>query len=95
MENHSVNFEGSLKLENLDSIFKQYSRKWLEVPISGSLSNIYLTSNKLVQNITPSPLQSIKFIQRQKTVQSFLPARCLEITIYLTREHLFILFTQK
>jgi hypothetical protein len=38
--------------ENLDSVFKQHTRKWLEVPISGSLSNIYLTSNKfgLVSN---------------------------------------------
>ena len=31
--------------ENLDTVFKQNIRKWLEVPISGSLSNIYLTIN--------------------------------------------------
>ena len=39
--------------ENLDSFFKQYIRIWLEVPISGSLSNIYLTSNKFGLNIIP------------------------------------------
>jgi hypothetical protein len=50
--------------ENLDSVFKQYIRKWLEVPISGSLSNIYLTSNKFGLNIIPP---STKFIQCQTT----------------------------
>ena len=52
--------------ENLDSVFKQYIRKWLEVPIYGSLSNIYLTSNKFGLNII-SP--STKFIQCQTTIR--------------------------
>ena len=30
--------------ENPDSIFVQYIHKWLELPISGTLSNVYLTS---------------------------------------------------
>ncbi|CAB3986993.1 Hypothetical predicted protein [Paramuricea clavata] len=55
--------------ENLDSVFKQYIRKWLEVPISGSLSNIYLTSNKFGLNIIPP---STKFIQCQTTIRSAL-----------------------
>jgi hypothetical protein len=46
--------------EHLDSVFKQYILKWLEVPISGSLSNIYLTRNKFGLNVIPP---SIKFIQ--------------------------------
>ena len=53
--------------ESLDSVFKQYIRKWLEVPISGSLSNIYLTSNKFGLNIIPP---STKFIQCQTTIRS-------------------------
>ena len=48
--------------ENLDSLFTQYVRKWLEVPISGTLSNIYLTSNKFGLNIIPP---STKFLQCQ------------------------------
>ena len=55
--------------ENLDSVFKQYIRKWLEVPISGSLSNIYLTSNKFGLNIIRP---STKFIQCQTTIRSAL-----------------------
>ena len=29
--------------ENLDPIVNQHIRKWLETPISGTLSNVYLT----------------------------------------------------
>ena len=46
-----------------------YIRKWLEVPISGSLSNTYLTSNKFGLNIIPP---STKFIQCQTTIRSAL-----------------------
>ena len=45
--------------ENIDSIVNNYIRKWLEVPISGTLSNVYLTRNKFGQNILPP---SVKFI---------------------------------
>ena len=48
--------------ENLDSIVNQYIRKWLEVPISGTLSNVYLTSNKFGLNLIPP---STKFVQCQ------------------------------
>ena len=30
--------------ENMDSVVNKYVRKWLEIPISGTLSNVYLTS---------------------------------------------------
>ena len=33
--------------ENIDPIVNQYIRKWLEVPISGTLSTIFQTNNKL------------------------------------------------
>ena len=55
--------------ENLDRVFKQYFRKWLVVPIYGSLSNIYLISNKFGLNIIPP---STKFIQCQTTIRSAL-----------------------
>ena len=46
--------------ENIDSIVNSYIRKWLEIPISGTLSNTFLTRNKFDLNICPP---SIKFIQ--------------------------------
>ena len=46
----------------MDSVVNKYVRKWLETPISGTLSNVYLTSNKFGQNIYPP---SIKFFQCQ------------------------------
>ena len=44
------------------SVVNQYVRKWLQVPISGRLSNIYHSYNKFGQNIYPP---SLKFIQCQ------------------------------
>ena len=49
-------------IENIDSIVNSYIRKWLEVPVSGTLSNVYLSRNKFGQNIIPP---SIKFTQCQ------------------------------
>jgi hypothetical protein len=46
----------------MDSVVNKYVRKWLEIPISGTLSNVYLTSNKSGLNIYPP---SIKFSQCQ------------------------------
>ena len=48
--------------ENMDSVVNKYVRKWLEIPISGTLSNVYLASNKFGQNIYQP---SIKFVQCQ------------------------------
>ena len=39
--------------ENIDPIVNQYIRKWLEVPISGTLSTIFLTNNKFGLSIYP------------------------------------------
>lgn len=55
--------------ENLDSIVNQYIRKWLEVPISGTLSNVYLTTNKFGLNVI---LPSTKFVQCQTTIRTAL-----------------------
>ena len=38
--------------ENIDPVINQYIRKWLEIiPISGTLSNLYLTKTKFGLNI--------------------------------------------
>ena len=50
--------------ENPYSIYAQYIRKWLEMPTSGALKNVYLASNKFL-NIIPA---LTKFIQRQTTI---------------------------
>ena len=47
----------------------KYVRKWLEIPISGTLSNVYLTSNKFGLNIYPP---SIKFAQCQTVARNAL-----------------------
>ena len=48
--------------ENMDSVVNKYVRKWLEIPISGTLSNVYLASNKFGQISTSrqSSLSSAK-----------------------------------
>ena len=48
--------------ENMDSIVNKFVRKWLEIPVSGTLSNVFLTSNKFGLNIYPP---SVKFTQCQ------------------------------
>jgi hypothetical protein len=64
--------------ETIDSVINQYIRKWLEIPISGTLSNIYLTRNKFGLNILPA---SVKFIQDSilnflaETFQTIIPCR--------------------
>jgi hypothetical protein len=66
--------------ENLDFLFTQYVRKWLEVPISGTLSNIYLTSNKFGLNIIPP---STKVLQCQVTIRNALKSSPNESIIHL------------
>jgi hypothetical protein len=48
--------------ENIDSKVNSYIRKWLDIPISGTLSNVFLTRNKFGLSICPP---SVKFIQCQ------------------------------
>ena len=55
--------------ENIDSVVNQYIRKWLHVPISGTLSNVYLSQYKFGQNIYPP---SLKFIQCQTVLRNAL-----------------------
>ena len=55
--------------ETIDSVINQYIRKWLEIPISGTLSNIYLTHNTFGLNILPA---SVKFIQCQTILRNAL-----------------------
>jgi hypothetical protein len=56
-------------IENIDSIVNSYIRKWLEIPISGTLSTVFLTRNKFGLNIIPP---SVKFIQCQTVVRKVL-----------------------
>ena len=55
--------------EHIDPTINQYIRKWLEIPISGTLSNLYLTQNKFGLNIVPI---SIKFAQCQTILRNVL-----------------------
>ena len=55
--------------EHLDSVVNGYIRKWLDIPISGTLSNVFLERNKFGLNICPS---SIKFTQCQTVLRNSL-----------------------
>ncbi len=55
--------------ENMDSIVNKYIRKWLEIPVSGTLANVYLSSNKFGLNIFPP---SVKFAQCQTVARNAL-----------------------
>ena len=55
--------------ENIDSVVNKYIRKCLEIPVSGTLSNVYLANNKFGLNIYPS---SIKFAQCQTVARNAL-----------------------
>ena len=48
--------------ENLDSLVFRYICKWLELPVCGTLSNLFLPCNKFGLNVCPP---SVKFIQCQ------------------------------
>ena len=80
--------------ENLDSTFVQYIRKWLELPFSGTLSNVYLTSNKFGRSIIRP---STKFIQCQTTIRSTLkssPNKSITHLWKLTKNHTNIQYNQ-
>ena len=55
--------------EHLDSVVNGYIRKWLDIPISGTLSNVFLERNKFGLNICPP---SIKFTQCQTVLRNSL-----------------------
>ena len=49
-------------IESIDSKVNSHIRKWLDIPISGTRSTVFLTRNKFGLNICPP---SVKFIQCQ------------------------------
>ncbi|CAB4011668.1 Hypothetical predicted protein, partial [Paramuricea clavata] len=55
--------------ENIDSKVNSYIRKWLDIPISGTLSTVFLTRNKFGLSICPP---SVKFIQCQTVLRTAL-----------------------
>ena len=55
--------------QSIDSVVNQYIRKWLEIPVSGTLSNIFLTNNKFGLNVLPV---AVKFIQCQTVLRNAL-----------------------
>ena len=56
-------------IENIDTKVNSYIRKWLDIPISGTLSTVFLTRNKFGLNICS---QSVKFIQCQTVLRKAL-----------------------
>ena len=80
--------------ENLNSIFGHYVRKWFELPISATLSNVYLTNNKFGLNIIPP---STKFVQCQTTIRTALKSSHNESITHLwklTKNHTNIQYDQ-
>ncbi len=72
----------------------EYIRKWLEMPVCGTLSNVYLTSNKFGLNIIPP---STKFIQCQTTIRTSLkssPNQSITHLWKLTENHTNIQYDQ-
>ena len=68
--------------ENIDSIANKYIRRWLEVPISGTLSTVFLTNNKFGLSIY---LPSVKFVQCQTVLRKALKSSPNESTNDLWR----------
>ena len=56
-------------IQSIDNIVSQFLRKWLEIPISGTLANVFLPNNKFGLNICPP---SVKFIQCQTVLRKAL-----------------------
>ena len=74
-------------IENVDPVINKCIRKWLEIPISGTLSNIFLTRNKFGLNIIPA---SIKFTQCQAVQRNALktsPNEAIKELWKLTNNH--------
>ena len=56
-------------IENIDSVANQFIRRWLEIPVSGTLSTVFKTRDKFGQNIYPP---SVKFTQCQTVLRTAL-----------------------
>ena len=66
---HVANISKTWITEHLDSVVNGYIRKWLDIPISGTLSNVFLERNKFGLSICPP---SIKFTQCQTVLRNSL-----------------------
>ena len=55
--------------QNIDSVVKSYIRRWLEIPISGTLCTVFMTQNKFGLNIIPS---SVTYQQCQTVLRNAL-----------------------
>ena len=55
--------------ENIDSVVNSYVRRWLEIPISGTLSTVFMSRNRFGLHIIPP---SVKFLQCQTTLRNAL-----------------------
>ena len=53
--------------ENLDSIASKYIRKWLDLPVCATLSNIFLPQNRFGLNICPP---FVKFSECQTVLRN-------------------------
>ena len=73
----------TLVSESLDNMVASYIRRWLETPICGTLSDVFLTKTKFGLNLYPT---SNKFLQCQivaRNVRKSSPNKSLEINKYL------------
>ena len=69
MESNHNRYISNLGLDTLDCITTKYIRKWLELPISATLSNVFFPKNKFGLNVI---LLSTKFTQCQTVSRSAL-----------------------
>ena len=75
-------------IENVDPVINKYIRKWLEIPISGTLCNVFLTRNKFGLNVMPA---SVKFTQCQTVQRNALknsPNEAIKDLWKLTNNHI-------
>ena len=56
-------------IQNIDNIVSHFIRKWLDIPVSGTLSNVFLPCSKFGLNICPP---SVKFTQCQTVLRKAL-----------------------
>ena len=55
--------------ENIDSVVNSYVRRWLEIPISGTLSTVFMSRSRFDLHIIPP---SVQFLQCQTTLRNAL-----------------------
>ena len=64
-----ANLSKTLVSESLDNMVASYIRRWLETPICGTLSDVFLTKTKFGLNLYPN---SNKFVQCQTVARNVL-----------------------